>query len=146
MACPYFMPVEKLESGAWPHPQRLPLGAGWKGHCTAPEHEGQFPAQEILESCCNLGYAAACVWAPLNRISDAVRFAVLPSSRVPAKKREAPSSSIRLCYVFEREHRPVEAGELEFDLTHSVWLRPHSDPRVQKMAQCFLEFHLARRS
>ena len=31
MACPYFMPVEKLENGTWPHPSRLPLGSGWRG-------------------------------------------------------------------------------------------------------------------
>lgn len=145
MACPYFMPVERLAGGAWIHPARLPLGGGWNGHCTAPEHEGQSPTQEILESCCNLGYATACPWAPLNRISDAVRFAVLPS-RPPAERSESTSASLRFCYVFERAHRPVEAGELEFDLTQSVWLRPHSDPRVQKMAQCFLESQLAKRS
>lgn len=145
MACPYFMPVERLEGGSWPHPARLPLGAGWAGHCTAAGHEGHIPSPGILETCCNLGYAVNCTWAPLNRISDAVRFAVLPARR-GLEKSDAPPSSIHLCYVFEREHRPVEAGELEFDVMHSEWLRPHSDPRVQKMAQCFLESYLSRKS
>src|ERR1700686_2788739 len=64
LACPYFMPVEKLENGSWPHPARLPLGGGWGGHCTSPGHEGERPAQDVLEAFCNLGYADCCAWAP----------------------------------------------------------------------------------
>jgi hypothetical protein len=76
MACPYFMPVAKLENGNWPHPARLPLGVGWSGHCAAPGHEGETPAQDVLQDFCNLGYASGCGWAPAERLWDAVRFAV----------------------------------------------------------------------
>src|SRR4029077_20703342 len=76
VACPYFMPVEKMENGSWPHPSRLPLGCGWKGYCTAPGHEPPIPAQDVLEAFCNLGYASSCGWAPTQRAWDSVRFAV----------------------------------------------------------------------
>ena len=72
MACPFFMPVEKLENGAWPHPARLPLGGGWSGRCTAPGHEGEIPTQSALEEFCNLGYAARC-----GRLRDASRIATI---------------------------------------------------------------------
>src|SRR3954465_3694980 len=55
LACPFFMPVAKLENGSWPHPARLPLGCGWTGHCTAPGHEQAVPSQDVVESFCNLG-------------------------------------------------------------------------------------------
>lgn len=147
MACPYFMPLEKLSGGAWPHPARLPLGCGWSGHCTAPGHEGQHPPQDVLEAFCNLGYASSCEWAPTERAWDAVRFSVaVPLD--PEKKREdsAPSQAIRVCYVCEKNHRPVEHGDLEFDLQRSIWLRHHEDARVQRMAECFLESYLKKKS
>jgi hypothetical protein len=137
LACPYFMPVEKLENGNWPHPARLPLGAGWRGHCTAPGHEGESPAQHILEAFCNLGYADCCAWAPRERAWDAVRFA--RSAGKDGNTNADVARVIHLRYVCERNHRPVEDGTLEFDLSRAIWLRQHNDPRVQKMAECFLD-------
>lgn len=151
MACPYFMPVERLENGSWPHPARLPLGGGWRGHCTAPGHNGELPSHDILQAFCNLGYADCCSWAPRERAWDAVRFAVSvpPGVRVRNEGRNekngAPASVIHLRYVCERNHRPVEDGDLEFDLSQSTWVRRHSDPRVQKMAECFLESYLKKK-
>ncbi len=75
MACPFFMPEEQFISD-WPFPQRLPLGAGWAGTCTAPGHEGARPSDEELKSGCNLGYAKACSRLPVERHADAVRFAL----------------------------------------------------------------------
>ena len=142
MACPYFMPVEKL-AGTWPHPSRLPLGCGWRGHCTAPGHENETPAPDILEAFCNLGYASGCSWAPQDRAWDAVRFAVV----APAEVDDRPESvEIRVIYVCERNHRPVERGQLEYDLPRSQWLRRHDDARLQKMAECFLGSFLQKRS
>ena len=151
LACPYFMPVEKLESGSWQHAARLPLGRGWNGHCTAPGHEGELPAQGILESLCNLGYARACSWSPQLREWDAVRFAVsaptAPADRQPALSTSVTQSRIlRLIYICEREHRPVANGELEFSLSQAAWLRKHSDARIQRMAECFLDSYLKKRS
>ena len=151
MACPYFMPVEKLENGSWPHPARLPLGSGWRGHCTAPGHEGEQPAQHILEAFCNLGYANSCTWAPRERPCDAVRFAVtapLETSQRRGMPRvaESPARFLSLHYVCERNHLPVEHGDLEYDLAQTVWLRQHGDPRIQKMAECFLDAYLKKKS
>jgi hypothetical protein len=57
----------------------------------------------------------------------------------------ATTRSIRLRYVCERDHRPVEHGMLEFDVTHATWPIRHNDERVQKMAECFLESYLTKR-
>ena len=149
MACPYFMPVAKFQDGVWPHPARLPLGCGWSGHCTAPGHEGEVPQREALEQFCNLGYAESCGRLPRERAWDAVRFAV-SADRQAGKlgNREEmveANRNIHLEYVCELAHRPKEHGKLEFDGRAMQWVRRHSDMRVQKMAQCFLETYLARR-
>lgn len=156
MACPYFMPVTKLENGNWPHPARLPLGVGWSGHCTAPGHEGETPGLEVLQEFCNLGYPGSCDWSPRERRCDAVRFAVsAPQGRNEA--RDSADGSARLPgfgsmrgtlvlnYVCERDHKPTEHGNLEFDLTQAVWRRGHDDARIQKMAECFLESYLKKK-
>lgn len=148
MACPYFMPLTKLENGNWPHPARLPLGSGWNGHCTAPGHDGEAPSTDVLQSFCNLGYAAGCAWAPPERECDAVRFAVSAPADFGGrdKNAEVPARILRLTYVCERDHRPVTHGELHFDLSQSAWLRLHEDARIQKMAECFLESYLKKKS
>lgn len=144
MACPYFMPVEKFENGSWPHPARLPLGCGWAGHCTAPQHENKVPPQHVLEAFCNLGYATGCPWAPQDRRWDAVRFA-LTASPEAARGDENSGRLIRICYVIERNHRPVERGELDFDIQGLTCTAPHPDPRLQKMAECYLETRMSRK-
>ena len=157
MACPYFMPVAKLENGSWPHPARLPLGCGWSGHCTAPGHEEAVPSQDVLQTFCNLGYASSCDWAPEERRWDAVRFAVAAPAKsspeldpIAAKSappsENAPARILRLTYVYEQSNRPAGQGELEFDLATTTWLRRHEDARIQKMAECFLETYLSKRS
>ena len=160
MACPFFMPVEQLENGTWPHPARLPLGGGWSGRCTAPGHEGEIPAQRALEEFCNLGYAARCGRLPLDRAWDAVRFAVTGGPQTKGGQgspgigvktsdldstRRLPNRIVQLRYVCERDHQPVEDGRLEFDAGGARWVQRHSDERVQKMAECFMESHLAKR-
>jgi hypothetical protein len=151
LACPYFMPVAKLENGNWPHPARLPLGCGWSGHCTAPGHEGALPSQDVLQAFCNLGYASSCAWAPAERPRDAVRFAVTAPAKSlqelnPIAAGSGPSRVLRLTYVYEQDNCPAGQGELEFDLATTTWIRPHADARIQKMAECFLETYLGKRS
>jgi hypothetical protein len=53
--------------------------------------------------------------------------------------------SIRLRYVCERDHRPVEHGTLEFDMQRATWTLRHSDERVQKMAECFMDSYLRKK-
>jgi hypothetical protein len=142
------MPVGKLEGGNWQHPARLPLGSGWSGHCTAPGHEAELPSQGILESFCNLGYASGCAWSPDDRRWDAVRFAVSSPAKMAGVGHAAVNTQarvLRLIYVCEREHRPIANGELEFDLSEAAWLRKHSDVRIQKMAECYLDSYLGKK-
>ena len=151
MACPFFMPIEKMETGTWPHAARLPLGSGWSGNCTAPGHEGEVPERRALEEFCNLGYAHKCTCLPQERAWDAVRFAVAAHEDRRAcgdgsEVRLAQSRIIHLRYVCERDHRPVEHGRLKFDAGAAGWLERHPDMRVQKMAECFLESWLNRRT
>jgi hypothetical protein len=53
---------------------------------------------------------------------------------------------LRLTYILERDNRPAGRGDLEFDLSRSAWIRRHEDARIQKMAECFLESYLSKRS
>lgn len=135
MACPYFMPTRKLEEGLWLHPSRLPLGAGWQGYCTAPGHVEAQPSTDQLRQFCNLGYAAACSRLPQQRPFDAVRFSI-------AREQEL---RLQVCYVCESGHCPAGNG-LTYDLVEARWIAQHADPRIQKMAECYLESYLLRRN
>ena len=53
---------------------------------------------------------------------------------------------LRLICVYERNNLPAGRGELEFDLATASWLRQHEDSRVQRMAECFLESYLNKRT
>jgi hypothetical protein len=136
LACPYFVPSQKMENGAWPHPTRLPLGAGWAGCCSAPGHEGAMPSEGDLVEHCNLGYAAACPRLPAQRAFDAVRFAVVRDG----------GPRLILCFVCEREHRPAGHGTLEYDALLAQWAAPHPDPRIQKLAECYLDSYMTRKA
>lgn len=145
MACPYFLPIEKLE-GAWLHPQRLPLGCGWKGQCAAPGHEGEVPSENELREFCNLGYAYGCARLPRDRAWDAVRFGarMLGTNGNGAPNENASASSrIQVRYVCERDHRPAAQGVLLFD-AQSKCLQAHYDLRLQKLAECFLHTYLEK--
>jgi hypothetical protein len=122
--------------GTWIHPARLPLGAGWKGYCTAPGHEGEIPSVEQVHDSCNLGYAKACPRRPQLSFWDSIRFAVTRES----------NQRILLNFVCEKDHRPGEHGVLEYDSALDRWLISHRDFRIQKMAECYLESYLLRKN
>ncbi len=135
MACPFFMPERRFDAD-WPFPQRLPLGAGWAGTCTAPGHEGARPSDEELKSGCNLGYAKSCSRLPAERHADAVRFAL----------GEERDGILRVLFVCEHGYLPASHGELLYGIANASWLQPHADPRVQRMAECYLQAQRARRT
>jgi hypothetical protein len=136
MACPFFVPTLKCEDSLWIHPSRLPLGAGWQGYCSAPGHEGDLPSNCEIRDWCNLGYAAACPRLPRERRSDAVRFAIA---------RDGGDRLVVWC-IGEAAHRPVDHAMLEYDVLRHDWVVPHPDPRTQKLAECYLESYLVRRT
>jgi len=133
--CPYFIPTERFDDAGFVHPSRLPLGAGYRGLCGAPGHDGEALTDEELKQGCNLGYARNCSRLPAEREADAVRFSIL-------RERDG---QIALCYVSELNYLPREHGNLQYDSVLRKWLNPHSDRRVQALAECFLQSYLARR-
>jgi hypothetical protein len=135
LACPYFVPQKILNDGSWPHPSRLPLGAGWTGICRASGHELAVSDAHLREFC-NLGYATACPQLPPSRDWDAVRFSV---ARVSPEQ-------VTICFVCELAHAPIEHGELTFDLISEAWLNAFPDPRVLTLANCYLQTYRARQS
>jgi hypothetical protein len=128
------MPEQRLYSD-WPFPQRLPLGAGWSGTCTAPGHDGSQPGEEELKSCCNLGYAKQCNRFPKERHADAVRFAI----------GEERDGLLHVLFVCERDYLPAGHGELLYDRSQQIWLHAHEDARIQRMAECYLRAQMERR-
>lgn len=135
LACPFFVPREILNDGSWPHPSRLPLGAGWTGDCRASGRQVAASEAHIREFC-NLGYATACPHLPRHRDWDAVRFSVARASR----------EQVTICFVCELGHAPIERGELIFDLAGEIWLSRNPDPRVLTLANCYLQAYRSRQS
>jgi hypothetical protein len=112
------------------------LGDGWRGFCTAASPDSPKPGEQHLQSFCNLGYAASCSYLPHDRSADAVRFSIARVS----------DNVIAVRYVCERDHRPGEHGTLEFVKAEQRWILPHSDSRIQKMAECYLESYQRKAS
>ena len=134
MACPFFVPLEIVNDGSWPHPSRLPLGGAWTGNCCASGRELAAPELHLREFC-NLGYAAACPHLPVTRDWDAVRFSIA----------NANGEQIALWYVCELGHAPVEHGKLTFTLASEAWRDVHPDRRVHRLADAYLRAHRAAR-
>jgi len=133
LACPFFMPEERLHSD-WPFPQRLPLGGGWTGRCTAPGHDNARPSDAELKDGCNIGYAKSCSRLPAERHADAVRFCL----------GEESGGVLHVLFVCEREYLPASHGELLYQRATGDWPKRHDDARVQRMAECYVETKLPR--
>ena len=93
-----------LASPGWLRPPRMPLGDTYAGMChvAAPVERPEDRQREL----CNRGYARGqCECFPAGAPADAVRFSVTGEK----------GGRIRLVYVFEKDHAPVEYGPLEFE-------------------------------
>jgi hypothetical protein len=134
LACPFFYPTERHESELWPFRRRLPLGDGFLGHCTAPEHDGTEPDDAMLRDCCNLGYSQ-CRRLPEQRQADAAHFSI-------ASDRDGVVS---LHWVLVKNHAAESFGQLHFERDANSWREEHSSPTLQRMAQCYLESYLNKR-
>lgn len=134
MACPYFMPDQRLE-GDWPFPQRLPLGAGWSGTCTAIAGNEVRPSEQELKTHCNMGYARGCSRLPVERQADAVRFA----------KGDERDGLVHIRFAFERDYLPAGHGELIYETATRTLHTPDANPCLVRMAECYIESQMARR-
>lgn len=134
MACPFFMPDQRLD-GDWPFPQRLPLGAGWRGICTA-SNSTVPPSDEELKTACNLGYARACSRLPQERAADAVRFI----------KGNEHDGLVHIRFAYERDYLPAGHGELIYESATRRWQSAHENACLVRMAECYIEAQMARRS
>src|SRR5207302_5814369 len=118
--------------------------------CKGAGHEDGVPSQEVRQNFCNLGYASSCRWAPTERRWDAVGVVGVSPGKRLGEEEKIPSENaarvLRLTVVYEQNNRPAGQGELEFDLSSATWLCRHEDNRIQKMAECFLEAYLRKRS
>jgi len=133
LSCPFFLPTDRADDIALPHPSRLPLGASWRGSCQVPGHELNVLTNQELESC-NLGYAQSCPRLPPGRNCDAVRFGVSTHSE----------ARVLVQFVLESKHLPIGHGHLEYDRKLSTWLSAHPDSKIQKLADCFLQAYLGK--
>lgn len=124
-----------LNDGSWPHPARLPLGAGWRGGCCASGHEVTAGEAHVREFC-NLGYAVLCPHLPQNRDWDAVRFSVASASE----------EQITLHYACELGHAPKEHGTLTYELKSECWREAHADARVNRLAASYVHAYRARQT
>ena len=105
MPCPFFAPTKPAEwIGTYP---RLPLGEAWEGECQVGE-AGFEPQGVLLFEACNTGYGRArCPRFPADSTRDSVRFHVAGDSQ----------DKWKLIFVYERDCRPVEHGEIEVEKT-----------------------------
>lgn len=106
MSCPFFEPRDLLDpvpwNELWTHRPRVPLGEAYSGVCRARPGEPIAPSEEQQRELCNHGYARGrCERFPADCAADAVRFSVIS---------EEP---LRLVYILEKDHTPVEHGELD---------------------------------
>ncbi|MGA7967436.1 MAG: hypothetical protein WBQ00_03105 [Terriglobales bacterium] len=151
MACPYFVPREIVYDLSWPHPARLPLGAGWTGTCCAASHKSANGAvapniadssvagsiitgANILEP--NLADPTASSIAATLAVDSAIirdccnlGYATacphLPVGRDWDAIRftivGSAPKQITLCFVCELAHAPKAHGTLTYDLTTQAW-------------------------
>ena len=137
MACPYFYPVERFQEREWPTPPRLPLGDPYHGMCLVNPTRETRPDMETLRQYCNLGYARGkCPHFPKDSSADAVRFMVARDQ----------DTLLKLQYVVEKDHSPLEHGPLEYSLDGKRFLVGHSSELLRRQAQAYAESYQRRKT
>ena len=102
MACPFFKPLRRLDGGGWDPQPRLPLVDAWGGVCTAAYD--WTPPEATQREVCNCGYARGrCDRFPGAGVADGAADAVRFSLR-----------NERLIYILEKDHVPIEHGEIDY--------------------------------
>ena len=106
---------------------RAPLGGTYRGECDA--------ARVACEArLCNFGYARGlCAHFPEGSVADAVRFSVDGMAK----------EVVRLVWIMEKDHAPVEHGVLEFSESTGEFVDRPGDV-LARQARVFLENYLRR--
>src|SRR5450432_25581 len=104
MACPFFMPVARLDRGDWIHAPRLPLGEPYRGMCHVVEGEPFDPTESDQRELCNCGYARGRCRRVPPESPGAVRFSVA----------EDTGDRVKITWVMEKDHSPLEFGTFEY--------------------------------
>jgi hypothetical protein len=121
VACPFFEPRQKRETGPWTHAPRLPLGAEFSGVCRSRPGEPHAPPEEHQRDLCNCGYARGrCSDFPADTEPDAVRFSW---------------NAHLLVYILEKDHAPLRHGVLEVERAFS----PATDELLLLQARAFVD-------
>jgi hypothetical protein len=129
MACPFFLPVRRLDQGAWVHPPRLPLGDPYLGECHADPAGPHEPPEAHQRELCNCGYARfRCSHFPEDAAADAVRFSILKDS----------DGCTELVYIVEKDHAPAEHGKLTYWMEEDRLDGPHTSDLLTRQARAFL--------
>jgi hypothetical protein len=132
--CPFFLPLRRVdESGRWEHAPRWPLIDLYFGVCRAHPGEVIETDEAIQRDLCNCGYARGrCDRFPDDATADAVRFSVVSEAE----------GVLRIIWVVEREHVPVEHRELEYSVASGAFVEPPSSDIVLAQARAFVESYL----
>jgi hypothetical protein len=119
VACPYFMPVEKLENGTWPHASGFLWDADGVDTARRRDTRASLPRRKSCRSSATLA---------MRKVADVCRgigvgFDPVRSSNNGRRRKNGTGRRIQVRYVCERDHRPAEHGMLEFDATAKRWER-----------------------
>lgn len=108
---------------------RAPLGGLFEGECEIERGAGE-------PRLCNFGYARGlCASFPEGTVADAVRFSVVDSA----------DGLVRVVWILEKDHAPVEHGELEYLESSGEFVeKPEGVLGVQ--ARVFVENYLERKT
>jgi len=101
VACPFFFPLEKLETENWLHAPRVPLGDLYQGECRA---QAPLPPATLASTdYCNNGYGRGhCEYFPAKADADAFRFHLIADH----------GDRLEIQYILEKKCWPIEHGVL----------------------------------
>jgi hypothetical protein len=137
MACPYFQPKDRFDDKTWRKHPRLPLGDPYTGLCLVDPMRGWAPDGATLRDCCNLGYARKkCSRFPDQASADAVRFSVTADE----------NGIVRIFFVQERGHEPVEHGTLDYFTGTGEFQGSASNRLLEAQAQAYIVSYFRRKS
>ncbi len=122
-ALPIFQTVRSIQWAAG----RTPLGGTYEGSCELQAGLGE-------PKLCNFGYARGiCRHFPEGHATDAVRFSVS----------EISNNVVRLIWIHEKDHAPVEHGFLEYQRAAGMFVEP-AQGVLGAQALVFVENYLRR--